>query len=256
MKLSIICASIRNHLLENVYKSIEDSFHDSWEFVVVSPHNIPLELADKKNIKWIKDWGSPSRGWQIALVNATGEYVHYTADDVKYFPNTLDKSLELLKNQPDNTLIMGKYLEGDINNPLMKTEEYYHFKFHPQIYEIVNKDYLFLNVGTCKRQLLLDIGGWDCRFEAASISLVDFSMRLQDEGVNIIIQDEPIFYCLWSGQPGANNDHRPVEEAHVKHDLPLIKHLRSIGDVKNRIDINNWKKAQAIWTRRFNEAKT
>lgn len=258
MKLSILCASIRSKLLPHVYKSIETAWHDTWEFVIVSPYDLPEELKDKKNIKFIKDYGSPSRGWQIALVNAEGEYVHYTADDVTYFPNTLDDSLKLLEGESDNTLIMGKYIEGYLENPLMRGEDYYHFKFHKQIdYATSGKDYLILNVGFCKRQLLLGMGGWDCKFESSSITLMDFSMRLQDEGVKIIIQKEPIFYCSWSGQPGSSDDHTPVEYAHTKYDLPLLIHIRKNleGKIINKIDLNNWKQAPAIWKRRFGNLK-
>lgn len=253
MKLSILCASIRNPLLSKLYKSIEGAFNDTWELIIVSPYDMPESLKSKTNIKWINDWGSPTRGWQIALVNATGEYVHYTADDCTYFKGSLDESLKLLDNQPDNAFVSGKYLEGFMDNPIMKSDEYYHFKYHKQLDAMTGgRDYLILNVGFCKLQLLLDIGGWDCRFEAASIALMDFSMRLQDEGVKVILQKDPILFCSWSGNPNEKNDHKPVEDAHVKHDLPLINHLRNGGEtIVNRIDIDNWKKAPAIWKRRF-----
>ncbi len=255
MKLSILCASIRNRLLPNFYDSIGRAYHGEWELIIVSPYDMPIALKDKTNIKWIKDWGSPTRGWQIALVNATGEYVHYTADDCTYYSNTLDESMRLLDENPE-AFITGKYLEGDAHSPVMLEDRYYYFRYHKQLEHLAkDKDYIILNVGICKTKLLLDIGGWDCRFESASIALMDFSMRIQDENANIIIQKDPILYCSWSGNPRDNLEHRPVEDAHIKHDLPLITHLRNGNPViNNRIDINNWKNAQAVWKRRFGDA--
>ena len=250
MKLSIILGSIREKKLSTVYHSILESYHGDWEFIAVAPYELPSDLKEKTNIKFIQDWGNPTRSWQIALLHSEGEYIHYTADDATYFPNTLDKALELLQGEDDKTLVMSKYYEGKDNLPLMASDCYYHFSYHRTL-NILNYsgDYWILNVGTAKKKLFEEIGGWDCRFESTAIANIDFSMRVQNYGVKIIIQRDPIMLCDW--QLGLTGEHHPIHDAQTYHDLPLLKHEKQTLIRRTTIDINNWKDAEVIWKRRF-----
>jgi len=69
-KLSVILPGIRKANWEEFYKSVNRSFSDSFEIVIVSPYDLPENLKNYDNIKIIKDFGSPSRCQQIGLMHS------------------------------------------------------------------------------------------------------------------------------------------------------------------------------------------
>ena len=94
-KLSVILPGIRKDNWLKFYESITQSFNDAFEVVIVSPYDsLPAELRDLENITHIKDLGAPARCQQIALVNCTGEYVTWGADDGYFLPNKLTEAVQ------------------------------------------------------------------------------------------------------------------------------------------------------------------
>lgn len=254
MKISILMPSIRPSLLQGVYESIEKSCHVEWEIVLISPYAMPDFLKDKNNVQYIFDKGSPIRARQIGLIASKGDYICYAADDVTFYPNSLDIAYNTLKDKDYKSIVLGKYLEGEEDNPFMKSDEYYFLYTHDFLKPImVNfpRDYKLLNTGLISRKVLLEIGGFDCMFEACAMSCVDLSIRLQNYGCPIIIQNEPIFHS--THLPYGQGDHEPIHIAQVGHDQPLF--LMLYLDHKNKtrtiIPLDNWEKNPSIWKRRF-----
>ena len=129
-QISVLIPSIRFNNLENVYNSLSNSFHRDWELVIVSPYPLPEVLKNKKNIIYIHDAGNPIRCRQIALINSTGEYICYAADDVTFYPNALDIAYTSIKDQDYKFVIVGKYMEGKEDNKVMKDDTYYYLITH------------------------------------------------------------------------------------------------------------------------------
>ncbi len=251
-KISILIPSIRFQLLEGVYKSIEKSFSQEWELIIASPFPLPSELRDKTNITLIKDDGTPIRGRQRALLAATGDFVCYAADDVTFFPNSLDKAYETLKDADYKTLVVGKYLEGKIDNPFMSGDAYWTLYTHDLLKPMIpveKRHYLLINTGLISRQLMLEIGGFDCGFEACAISCVDLSIRLQNYGAKCILQNEPIFHC--THLPGGQGDHYPIDRAQVVCDQPRLLSMYISNFNRTRINLENWRDAPDYWVRRW-----
>lgn len=254
-RLSILCPSIRSDKLINLYKSIPESFSDTWELIVISPYVLPTEVkAD--NVRLIQDMGTPIRCQQIGLINATGDYITWAADDGYFLAGALDIAFEKLKNQDYKTLIMGKYVEGeyigDFDNSYMLGDTYYYLKKHRNSeMKFIPDDALMLNVGVVSRQLLNEIGGWDCQFEVCPMAYNDCAIRLKRYGAKFIIQNELMFKC--SHLPGRQGDHAPIHTGQVYHDQPLFNYIYSSPDAVNRIkiDIDNWKESPTKWLRRW-----
>jgi glycosyltransferase involved in cell wall biosynthesis len=57
-ELSIILPSIRPQMLEKVYDSICDSTKSNFELVIVSPYLLPSYFETKRNVKYVRDFGS------------------------------------------------------------------------------------------------------------------------------------------------------------------------------------------------------
>lgn len=253
-RISILIPSIRPHLLEGVYNSISKSFSGEWELILASPYPLPKSLADKTNVVYIKDDGTPIRGRQRALLAATGEYICYSADDCSFYPNSLDIAYNTIKDKDYKTIILGKYREGEEVNSFMDTDSYYFLMTHDFLKPImmnIPRDYKLLNTGLISRKLILEIGGFDCKFEACAMACVDLSIRVQNYGCPIIIQNEPFFYA--THLPLHLGDHSSIHTAQVCHDQPLFLAMYTDERSKHRtvIDVNNWEQTESWWVRRF-----
>jgi len=256
MDLSILVPAIRVKNWEVLYHSIGESFSGEWELILVSPYDLPEAMKRHSNIKLIKDWGSPIRCRQIALLHAAGNWICYAADDVIFLKGSLDiafRKLEL-SAMDYKTVIVGKYVEGTADIRHMLTNTYYQLSYHADMkktLKYIPKNYWLINTGVVSKKLLIGLGGWDCRFEVCALACVDLSIRLQNYHVVTLLQEEPIFSS--THMPGETGDHEPIHKAQTEHDQPLFAKIYGKKNSINRtgIDINNWKNVPARWERRF-----
>ena len=80
--VSICLPAHRTQLWQRLYETAAEAVGPySWEMVLVGPNNPPPFFDDKKNFKFLKDFGSPSRCAQIATVLAEGEFMMWGSDD-------------------------------------------------------------------------------------------------------------------------------------------------------------------------------
>lgn len=252
-KLSMLLPSIRPGNIKRLYDSIEKSCtRYTWELIIISPYELPYNLKDKNNIKWIQSWRSPVASQQLGLIEANGEYVSWAADDGVFLPGTIDIAIDSLSHQ-ENTVVCGTYNEGEPNPTMKKIEYYYVYNHEGTRCKYMPKDCLMLMVAIVPRSLLIEIGGLDCRFEALPMAFVDWSIRLYNKGVKFIFQEDQMFSC--GHMPGITGDHGPIHRAQIFHDEPMMKLLYSKEESLKRvnIDINNWQKTEEVWKRRFNE---
>lgn len=253
-QLSVICPSIRTHNLINLYDSIGRAFSGAWELIVVSPYALPPELESKDNVQWIESWRSPIACQQMGLISSRGELISYAADDGWYLPNSLDIAFKSLENEPYTTIVTGKYQEGERVNDNMEVDFYYKLSNHETMQlPGVPKECLMLNVGIIHRSLLEELGGWDSSlFFVCPLAYNDFAIRAYKFGCKFILQQEPMFSC--GHMPGTTGDHAPIHHAQTDHDQPLFTGIYSNPStylLRNKIDINNWKKSSEKWSERF-----
>lgn len=258
-QLSVICPGIRTNNWKRLYDSIGKSFSGLWEVIFVGPYDLPEELKGIKNIIYIKDWGTPIRAQQIGLCESEGKLITWAADDGEYLPGALDVGYAILANEDFNpmTLVMGKYTEGEGDTEPMHGTEYYILSRHDASRSIfLPANYLMLNVGIVSREVLIDVGGWDCQFEVCPMSYNDLAIRLQNHGVKFIVQDQLMFKC--SHLPGLMGDHGPVHNAQVYHDQPLFRKIYNDPSCIKRtvIPLDNFKFNPERWARRFGISET
>lgn len=272
MKLSVIVPGIRPGNWKRLYESIAAAMNIpsnadpalmamAFEMIVVSPYDLPRSLEGRDNIKLIKDWGSPIRAQQIGLLACSGDYVSWAADDGFYFPGSLDLAFKSVEGKDYKALVVGKYYEGAVNadgkNPFMDSRKYYLINTHDGSRSpYIANDCLMIMVGIISRQVLLEVGGWDCQFEVCPMSYNDLSVRLYNFGCEFIFQQEIMFRC--SHMPGHQGDHGPIHDAQTLHDEPLFRKIYATADSLERvkIDLNNHLLVQARWERRFGAEKT
>jgi hypothetical protein len=266
LKLSIYTPAIRVENWVAVCNNIRGATtlpSSEYEIIFISPYDLPDELQNVPNVRLIKDWGAPTRCCQLGLLAAKGEYVYPWADDALFDEGVfgLDIALEIIPKHKKGIAIL-KYLEG---TPKFKngeripfgweTDSFYYFRKYKKQHPFVPRHYLLLLSYMARRDFLIEIGGWDCEFEHHGVALVDLSIRLQNDGAEVVMGPK----ALEMGH--LQSDHEPVSQAFLEHDIPLLKEIydNSSGPRFNinrtKIDINNWKNVPEVWERRFPEGK-
>ena len=263
-KLSVILPGIRKSNWPAFYKSVQGSFNDTFEIVIVTPHKeLPEELQQYDNIKHIVDKGSPARCQQIGLVHSEGEFVTWGADDGVFLKNKLTEIMDFWnKNATEETdIVTCKYFEGAKNQEgiahatgetELSKDFYYRINHAAGLRATyIPDDFWILNVGIMKTDYVKKIGGWDTMFEVTTISHMDFAVRTQRSGSRYFMFEKPIFVCTHT--PGITGDHAPVHYAHTEHDEPLFRNIYNDASSLGRIEIalDNWKSSPEVWKRRF-----
>lgn len=252
--LSIIMPAIRPNNWVGVYDSILKSTKNTFELIIVSPYPCPKELENISNIKLIKDYGSPVRASQIALNFIEGKYVYPThSDDSLFIEDAIDQNIEFLSSKENDSknVVMAKYSESaSYSHPRRYQDDDYYklvnaYKTDPRF---VNPEWWIYNSVFMYSSYLLEMGGWDCRFQACPYSHADLAIRCQDDGAKTYLSPYPISIC-----DHGQNDHRPIEISQAYEDAPLFneRYSKQIDKNKNKIDLNNWKKSESIWSKRF-----
>lgn len=255
--MSVIVPSIRTANLKNLYRSFQQSFHQEFEFIIISPYELPDFFKGKDNVKYFQDWGTPIRCQQIGLVNAQGGYIHRAVDDSSYVPDGMDKAFIQLLGKP-RTVISMKYTEtnasvdrGHKDFQNMLDPKFYELNYHHQtLKRYVPFHYTLINFGIYPADIIKAVGGWDCQFESQALGELDLAIRLQFAGYRIELSDDIAINCGWT--PGIEGDHAPM---HYAFDVDNATYAKIYNEptCEDRvvIDINNWQNSPAKWERRF-----
>ncbi len=254
-QISLIIPSIRPALYQGVYDSFLKTWHGSFEIIWVSPYDMPkLKTIPRGSCQFIKDFGCPSRALQLGFINARAQWLSFATDDCIFDSDTLNQAWRTLHRHEFDykTVIVCKYTESDNWSKWMMTPFYYCAYFHADLRHsnIPFWFKIYMN-GLISKQAMMDVGGFDTRFESMAYTYNDLSMRLQFNGCNFLIEKNRLDHCTW--QPAENSDHSPVHHACLDHDRPLFQGVywakKFVPKVK--IPIDNWKQCPAKWPRRY-----
>ena len=242
--ISILLPGIRKERWNKVYDSIVESTSRSFELIIAGPYSLPFELQDKKNVKYVKDYGNPVRATQIASQFAEGKYITWTADDGTYLPNVLDKVLDKMSQEDDiKNVVINGYYEG--GNKLRQEELRLNVAYPSSAF--IPRDWYIFNVATMHTQFFYELGGYDCLFQTTALSHADLAARAQRAGAKVSVMNEPMLEC--THMPGTTGDHAPVHYAHIEHDEPYYKKIYNSSSCMERtnLDLQNWKEAPKVW---------
>ena len=251
--LSVIVPSIRVANLPALHASLEASCAPhSFEMVVVSPYEIPAELLSKPNVKYLNDFGCPSRCVQRGSTIAEGHLVMWMSDDAESSKaGSLGECISLFQNGTitEKDAICLRYVEGD-NDESVFPDEYWSAHTHPdQRLTGIPSHYKIAPLGLYSLSFFRSIGGLDCQWEHINYNLHDLAFRLQRNGGNIYLSPSYCAKFYWSW---ITSDSGPVQEAWRCNDKDLFAQVYS-QDQSSRIKINyeNWKQSPEKWKRRF-----
>jgi hypothetical protein len=254
-KLSILMPGHRVHIWEQIYNSIPASVgKHSWELIFVGPNEPPPFFANKKNFKFLKDYGSPARCGQMATTLAEGELMMWGSDDGYFHPEAIAKCVEKHDSIGYKDAVALRYSEGLPTGGTESSKNYFFANYHKGVLDVVPLEYKILCIGMLKTKYFRELGGWDCRFEQLNLNTHDFSFRIQRDGGNIYVSETCVSAHTYN--PGTG-DHIPVQNA-FNDDHTLFKSIyhnknSAYLDREINIDYFNWINSPKIWKRRFGD---
>jgi len=259
--LSIILPTVRpniNNLNKFIYGLERASKRYKWELIFVGPFILPDEIHKLYNVKYIKDFGCPSRALQIAAILAEGEYIAWTSDDSWIYENSLDVAIDYIASKNDTDIMMLRYIEGanHMGNPtdfgdFYWTAEYSFCRIGTEAdwkLKGINPDW---KCGTCNllnTKYFKWLGGLDCRFEHSNFNVHDLLFRSQKNGGKVYLSPEWFANTDWSGSRTPQND--AIVAAYFENDMPLFKQIYSDNNREIQISYDNWQQAEAVWHRK------
>ena len=257
-ELSIILPSIRPHKLMGLYDSILSATTRSFELIIISPYPLPQELEEHKNIKYVRDFGTPVRAHNIGLLMCEAPIITWVADDALMIEGSIDIHLDMLDDMgtDENNVVVTGYYEGEEGTNERETlqpDEYFKIRNTPAGSPFLHPEWWLFNVAYLHKKFLYALGGWDSSYEGTWTAQTDLAIRAQAAGANVQMCKVPQSIC--DHMPGSTGDHKPIYECQTFHDEPLIQSRYRRQDWRESnpvgISIMNWKESPSIWERRF-----
>lgn len=251
-EISIIMPAIRQERWDGVYDSIKKSTMRNFELIIVGPSPLTPYLQDKKNVKYVKDYGSPMRASNIGAMLCEGKLIMWTSDDGLFIEDALDNNIDVLYSmQPYDVknVVVTKYYEGQgYSGKDAHGDDYYKLvNAYPRT-PYINPDWWIFNVAVMYREFFEELGAWDCTFQACPMGHADMAVRAQACGAKVVMSQFPMLNC-----DHGEGDHKPIHNAQIYEDEPLYRKIYS-SPLESRtihIDIKNWKNSDTIWKKRF-----
>ncbi|MFI5405156.1 MAG: hypothetical protein ACHQ1D_01450 [Nitrososphaerales archaeon] len=248
-KLSIICPGIRNEYWIRLYNTITHSCkeHD-FELIFCGPKPLPPELTNVFNIKYIKDYGCPSRAFQLGLLVAEGEYTTWACDDCLALEDAIDSALYQVQELSDIDIVGMRYSEGPGFRAAPHADNYYISGTHDDLrIPGVDPNWMTPCIFLMKTDYYHYLGGLDCRFEHLNMNVHDMGFRAQMNGSICQMSHAHVYAADFT--MGRTQENCPVLQAFYENDKPLFIDKYS-KPVDIRINLNNWKSCDQIWKRR------
>lgn len=130
----------------------------------------------------------PARARNLGVAHATGEIVVFLDSDVRAHPETLRRLTSHFAD-PAVGAVFGAYDE-DPSDPGFFSR--YRNLLHCHTHRIgrANASTFWAGCGAIRRELFQEFGGFDIRYEHASIEDIEFGMRLNAAGVHVRLDPE------------------------------------------------------------------
>ena len=266
--IGVFLGGIRPQLWMGLYESLKKSCdRHTFQLVVAGPYSPPVEMLSFSNFKFIKDWGGPARGAQLAVSFVESYIATLGADDALYRPGVLSNAIDHYNSLKETKLsdtvvdiVLGlKYGEGGN----MMGDSYWKAWTHPplQLQGIPKSAPMVLNsiANTFKYQR----SGYDLRnFSTCNWGGHDMYHRWLYKPPTLETQSyfefhpEHVMECTWKlDAAGVNNDHQPIAEAD-DYRIPTSDyktfHMMYQGKLEGKKnEISDWRHGERIWSKRF-----
>ncbi len=246
--LSILIPGIRTEHWETVWEHTKAACDKhSYEVIFSGPYPLPPSLQKEKHIKYIKNFGSPTRSLHLSTLISEGRFFTWLSDDCHLYPESISKSVDLLLSKnPKKDIICMRYTEGPNHSGREFNESYWVAGTHPDLHAPgVNREWKIPIVMLLELERYKELGGFDHGYHHLNMNLHDFAFRAQRDGtmghpsptqvqncdfeVNRTVESSPIIAAFWT------NDRPLFWEQYKDNSRPIV------------IDGENWRESSPIW---------
>lgn len=250
--LSIIVPGIRKQNWIQLYEETAKACRKfSFEFILVGPYPPPEELLQKHNLKYIKDFGTPTRSFQMGTLVSEGRFLTWLSDDAWVVENSLDECVELLlAMNPEKDLIAIRYSEGKGHSGKCPPDEYWSTNYHADFRSLpgIDKNYVICGVLMVGSRYYKKLGGVDPGYVHLNMNVHDFCIRAQRNGSNIRLSPSLVMNCDWEPERTAENS--PLIKAFVENDLPVFRKMYAENTYRAiHINPEGWRDTSAVWSK-------
>jgi hypothetical protein len=252
--LSYVFVGLNPEKWEANYVNIAQSVAPyTFEFIIVSPNFPTVPLQQQMNVKFIRDFGHPSRCLQIGSMIAVGEMFSWGSEDYRAKEHGIAECIELLRSSDKLDVINMLYSEGPGYTGSQYLDENY---WKPYTHPPLRQKHVKPEWGICMTPLLRlatfrTMGGIDCSYEHFNFNVHDLMFRIQNGGGKIIKSNGRIY--AHDHVPQYVGDHMAFEECQAENDMPrfIARYSQPTIDM-GPIPYNNWMfNTENIWHRRF-----
>jgi hypothetical protein len=254
-KLSVILPSIAPEKWTNIYNQLVKATNGiSFELIACGPYFPTKNLENISNFKFIRDFGSPSRCFQIASGFVEGEFLCWCSDDYLIENDSILDTFKMLDNiQVGDDCINLLFSEGpNFTGNQHLDLNYWNAYTHNDLRKPgIKSNWKISGAFMYKKETWDKFGGLDCKFEHVNMNTHDLGFAIQANGGTIINSPRRVFAADW--KPWDTLNKNPIQLAFEENDKPRFENLYSDEDYafRRKISLDNWKQADNIWKRRF-----
>lgn len=186
--VSICLAAIRTEFWTEFYNTASLACKDkTFEVVFCGPYDVPVELKEKDNIKFVQDFGSPTRCMQLASMQCEGELIANASDDGIWVEDSMSKAINMYNEQcKDGDGLILRYTEGYGRPAWTKfhaKDKCWNSHSYPPVRKLQGvKGHFRHGTWMIKLSEFRRLGGLDCKYGAMNFSSIDLLHRMQAHG--------------------------------------------------------------------------
>ena len=254
--LSIVIPSINPSVWLDLFSQLSKTIvRYNFELICVGPFFPTKELESYHNFLFIKDYGCPSRCFQLGSTIANGKYLAFISDDCM-IEQTFDDCINFMNSYagPEDGMNL-LYSEGPgYTGSQDKDPGYWRPYTHGALrLRHVRPDW---NVATCflyRTDFFRHIGGLNCQFEHVNMNSHDLAFRAQRKGTKIHQSPRKTHSADWHPWESDESKKGPIQLSFEQNDMPLFKKIYQDTDEEPPIFISydNWRNVPNVWPRRF-----
>jgi hypothetical protein len=247
--LTVIVPGIRNTQWEILRDHIKGACgRYKYEIIFSGPHALPESLQKDLDVKYIKNYGSPTRALHLATLISEGRFFTWLSDDAHLYPNSIDLSMDLLlAKNPDKDIVCMRYTEGKDHSGAEFAPSYWVSGTHPDLHApAVDRNWKIPIVMLLAQERYKDLGGFDHGYHHLNMNLHDFAFRAQRDGTEVLMSPTQVQNCDFEENRTPENS--PIIAAFWNNDRPRFWQQYAIpGERPLRIDPENWRESSPVW---------
>jgi len=252
-KASVIVSGIRPQNWDAIYRDLSTDLGDGqFQLICCGPYFPPESLQVFYNFIYVRDFGSPSRCFQLASTLATGKYILSLSDDCLLEYKAITECIEIMNANSEKDGMTMTYSEGpNFTGSQHVTPEYWTVGYHSGLHKkLVDKNWKIAPQFMYNLENYKKLGGLDCRWEHINLNTHDLAFRAQRDGG--VMHLSPRRFARFNWETWDPEKKTPVQLAYELNDEPLFNEIYD-GDTEPSviIDQGNWAKSSPTWDRRF-----